>query len=46
MSCCNGADRGSGFALPERVQTSERSFFTREFENDARKQEFVDQEQT
>ena len=31
---------------PERVQTSEWSFFTREFENDARKQEFVDWGQT
>ncbi len=46
MSRCNGADRGSGFTLPERVQTSERSFFTREFENDAGKQECVDWEQT
>ena len=46
MSSCNEADRGSKFALPERVQTFEWSFFTIEFENDARKQEFVDWEQT
>ncbi len=46
MSSSNETDRGSDSALPERVQTSKRSFFTREFENDAGKQEFVDQEQT
>ncbi len=33
MSSCNEADRGSNFALPERMQTSEWSFIMRKSEN-------------